>query len=183
MSTAPVPPDGENPIRDMNPYRYEGANRMSRAAWDSGYSVGFAAGRAAASSDPPTSWECCGHTFTGTADFISGARSAHVCDIAPEDVPDAETAYAMGKAAATPPAEGSVSYRVRDRDSDYKAMCHENREHAELLLQAWLADGRDAVIESRIVYDDGWRPDAECRAPHCWSEYGTPCATCPKEKR
>lgn len=49
--------------------------------------------------------------------------------------------------------------------------------------EAWLADGRDAVIESRIVYDDGWRPDAECRAPHCWSEYGTPCATCPKEKR
>ncbi len=45
---APVPPDGENPIRDMNPYRYEGANLMSRAAWDSGYSVGFAAGRAAA---------------------------------------------------------------------------------------------------------------------------------------
>ena len=50
---APVPPDGENPIRDMNPYRYEGANLMSRAAWDSGYSVGFAAGRAAASPDPP----------------------------------------------------------------------------------------------------------------------------------
>ena len=26
------------------------------------------------------SWSCCGQTFTGTADFISGARSAHVCD-------------------------------------------------------------------------------------------------------
>lgn len=55
---------------------------------------------------------------------------------------------------------GTVSYRVRDRDSDYKAMCHEDRGHAELLLKAWLADGRDAVIESRVVYDDGWREDA-----------------------
>lgn len=52
--------------------------------------------------------------------------------------------------------EDSVSYRVRDRDSDYKAMCHADRDHAELLLKAWLSDGRDAVIESRIVYDAGW---------------------------
>lgn len=22
---------------------------------------------------------------------------------------------------------------------------------------------------------------AECRAPHCWSEYGTPCGSCPLE--
>lgn len=58
---------------------------------------------------------------------------------------------------------GSVSYRVRDRDSDYKAMCHEDRDHAELLLKAWLADGRDALIESRVVYDAGWRPDGEDR--------------------
>ena len=58
---------------------------------------------------------------------------------------------------------GSVSYRVRDRDSDYKAMCHEDRDHAELLLKAWLADGRDAVIESRVVYDAGWWPDGEDR--------------------
>ena len=53
MTVSPVPPDGENPTRDMNPYRYEGANLLSRAAWDSGYSVGFAAGRAAAPPDPP----------------------------------------------------------------------------------------------------------------------------------
>ena len=25
------------------------------------------------------------------------------------------------------------------------------------------------------------RPEG-CRAPHCWSEYGTPCGTCPVEK-
>lgn len=49
------------------------------------------------------SWSCCGQTFTGTSDFISGARAAHVCP--PEDVPDAETAYAMGKAAAASPDE------------------------------------------------------------------------------
>ena len=52
----------------------------------------------------------------------------------------------------------TVSYRVRDRDSDYKAMCHEDRDHAELLLKAWLADGRDAVIERRHVFDGGWLP-------------------------
>ena len=51
--------------------------------------------------EEPESWACCGQTFTGTADFISGARAAHVCP--PEDVPDAETAYAMGKAAAATP--------------------------------------------------------------------------------
>ncbi len=43
--------------------------------------------------EEPESWACCGQTFTGTADFISGARAAHVCP--PEDVPDAEIAYAM----------------------------------------------------------------------------------------
>ena len=57
--------------------------------------------------------------------------------------------------------EDSVSYRVRDRDSDYKAMCHADRDHAELLLKAWLSDGRDAVIESRIVYDAGWSQDVD----------------------
>lgn len=55
------------------------------------------------------SWSCCGQTFTGTSDFISGARAAHVCP--PEDVPDAETAYAMGKAAAASPDE-----RLREAD-------------------------------------------------------------------
>jgi hypothetical protein len=43
----------------MNPYRYEGANLLSRAAWDSGYSVGFAAGRAAATPDPPDMTNMC----------------------------------------------------------------------------------------------------------------------------
>lgn len=28
---------------------------------------------------------------------------------------------------------------------------------------------------------DREKPD-RCRAPHCWSEYGTPCGTCPVEK-
>lgn len=78
-------------------------------AWDEGYAEGFAAGRAAASPDPPDGQQ--------------------------------------------------LSYRVRDRDSDYKAMCHEDRDHAELLLKAWLADGRDAVIESRVVYDAGWKEE------------------------
>ena len=184
MSAAPVPPDGETNTAGIEAAKqaiYEtmpvvlkdlvarseaeaaigvphGAGVPDRWLADVAVRAYLAAGRAAATPDPPTSWECCGHTFTGTADFISGARSAHVCDIAPEDVPDAETAYAMGKAAATPPAEGSVSYRVRDRDSDYKAMCHEDRDHAELLLKAWLADGRDAVVERRHVFDGGWLP-------------------------
>lgn len=72
---------------------------------------------------------------------------------------DARCEAAAGRAAAHPdPPDGQLSYRVRDRDSDYKAMCHEDREHAELLLQAWLADGRDAVVERRHVFDGGWLP-------------------------
>ena len=66
-----------------------------------------------------------------------------------------EIDFCMGQGSSVPEYP-TVSYRVRDRDSDYKAMCHEDRDHAELLLKAWLADGRDAVIESRIVYDAGW---------------------------
>lgn len=31
----------------------------------------------------------------------------------------------------------------------------------------------------RAAYDH--LGEEQCRAPHCWSEYGTPCATCPKE--
>ena len=52
---------------------------------------------AVAGSPADERWECCGQVFTGTPDFISGARSAHVCP--PEDVPDAETAYGLGKTA------------------------------------------------------------------------------------
>ena len=68
-----------------------------------------------------------------------------------------EIDYCMGQGSSVPEYP-TVSYRVRDRDSDYKAMCHENRDHAELLLKAWLSDGRDAVIERRHVFDGGWSP-------------------------
>jgi hypothetical protein len=68
-----------------------------------------------------------------------------------------EIDYCMGQGSSVPEYP-TVSYRVRDRDSDYKAMCHEDRDHAELLLKAWLANGRDAVIERRHVFDGGWLP-------------------------
>lgn len=68
-----------------------------------------------------------------------------------------EIDYCMGQGSSVPEYP-TVSYRVRDRDSDYKAMCHEDRDHAELLLKAWLSDGRDAVIERRHVFDGGWSP-------------------------
>ena len=59
--------------------------------------VAVSAYLAVAGSPADERWECCGQVFTGTPDFISGARSAHVCP--PEDVPDAETAYGLGKTA------------------------------------------------------------------------------------
>ena len=68
-----------------------------------------------------------------------------------------EIDFCMGQGSSVPEYP-TVSYRVRDRDSDYKAMCHEDRDHAELLLKAWLANGRDAVIERRHVFDGGWLP-------------------------
>lgn len=68
-----------------------------------------------------------------------------------------EIDFCMGHGSSVPEYP-TVSYRVRDRDSDYKAMCHEDRDHAELLLKAWLSDGRDAVIERRHVFDGGWSP-------------------------
>ena len=40
-----------------------------------------------------------------------------------------------------------------------------------------LRDAR-AVLEAALAAADREAPDG-CRAPHCWSEYGTPCGTCP----
>ena len=49
------------------------------------------------------------------------------------------------------------------------------RECVEVAVRAYLA----AAARAAATPD----PPEGCRAPHCWSEYGTPCGDCPSEPR
>ena len=162
---APVPPDGENPIRDMNPYRYEGANLMSRAAWDSGYSAGFAAGRAAASPDPPTDER---RPWPIAPDTVMPPRRQPVrwgsrADDPPTEIhddPGKTKAYLAGLAAGrTEAAAASPDERLREADVIEAVAWSLFPDHPRPMSEAGLDCARRAIDTALFAAADREKPD------------------------
>ena len=198
---AAITPDEENPIPDWQ-FAAREEDRI-RGAQEEAHARGFAAGRAAATPDPPDDLT---RTWTGT-----------------QLTPGHETRTLTGNT----PAAASPDERLREADG------YEQRIAAldDLVQRAWSLIAA-AMSGSPRQFSDEWKDSAErwevdycmgqgasglrsrssvggggvvsavdadaphqrepgeapdtpgtCRAPHCWIEYGTPCANCPEEKR
>ena len=152
-----------------NPYLRDDGSDVLSDAWDDGYAAGYAAAK------PP------GYVVQTQAEvdrLLNEAEALRIeRDAAREDLAACrQFAADHVERAARQNIVARVAYA--EGKADAVALIRERAANALPEVARFTLDEIEAIV-ALAAPPSGAEAGEGCRAPHCWSEYGTPCGTCP----